>query len=417
MTRERERYPFSRRTILKTLGATTVASGALTGVSTAQSCDTTVSSGDSIQDAIDNDASPGEVVCVGPGTYDESVVVDKSDLTLHGPNAGLSGSDDRGDEAIITRGVTLDADGVTLDGFQVESEDVNGVRLENPVDDITIQNTVVTNVDGGTFGARAGGNGVQIQLTGSTDETANNISIHNNKISEITTPDNDNGRTLAIGVNVLPRGNDVVDLVVDDNEITNLEPGAAGSGASKRARAISVDTQLDGSTDTGRVDGVEITNNDVSKLSADRLFAVSLFEDGSVDPRRGVEDFLIERNDFDDFSTTGDIEAAIFIGGYEKLGEDHEVTLNNFNDGFVERFNGAQSGYDPNEADSLSAECNYWGHATGPQDEDNPQGNGQGVVGPVDYRPWSVRKIGRGKNPENSCVGGKNDDKGNGQGN
>ena len=411
----RARLPANRRDVLRTIGASAIVTGTFTGVSVAnQHCDATVSSG-SIQSAVDS-ASSGDTVCVEAGTYDENVIIDTEDITLSGPNAGISGSDDgRGSEAIITDGVKIIADGVTLDGLQVESSATNGVKLEEAVDDITIQNNVITNVAGGTFGPRAGGNGVQIQFTGSTDETADNIAVLNNKISEITTPDNDDGRTLAIGVNVLPRGNDV-DLVVDNNEITDLEPGDAGSGASRRARAVSVDTQLDGDTDTGRVDGIEITNNDISGLRADRLFAVGLFEDGSVDPRRGVQDFLIERNDFDDFTTETDIEAAIFIGGYEELGDDHEVTLNNIEDGLVERFAEDQDGFTPGDEDALSAECNWWGHATGPEAEDNPQGKGQGVLGPIDYRPWSVRKIGRGENPERSCVGGQDSDN-NSQGN
>jgi len=414
----RDEYPFGRRTVLKTIGASTVATGALAGVAAAHNCDATVSPGDSIQTTVNN-ASSGETICIEAGTYDENVTVDVENLTLHGPNAGLSGSDSsRGSEAVVTDGIVVDADGVTVKGLQVESNGFHGIRLQNPVDGTTILNNVITNVDGGTFSNEGAGNGVQIQLTGDENETANNLSVRNNKISNVTTPDLDpgGGPTLAIGVNVLPRGNDV-DLVVDGNEITDIEPGEAGDGDSREARAVSVDTQLDnGVNGGGRVDGVEITNNDISNIAGDRLFAVSLFEDGGVDPRRGVEDFEIERNDFTDLNADGDIEAAIFVGGYEEFG-DHTVTLNNFNDGFVERFNGAQPGFDPDDADTLSAECNYWGHATGPEDEDNPQGKGQGVLGPVDYRPWSVRKIGRGENPEKSCVGGKNDDRGNGNGN
>ena len=55
----------------------------------------------------------------------------------------------------------------------------------------------------------------------------------------------------------------------------------------------------------------------------------------------------------------------------------------------------------------FDAECNWWGHATGPAAADNTNGMGDAVVvangGTVDFRPWSPRLIGRGQNPEASC--------------
>lgn len=390
-------------------------------------CDATVSSGGVIQTAVDN-ATSGQTVCVEAGTYDENVTVSTANLTLQGPNAGISGSNKgRKDEAVVTDGIKVDANGVTLGGLQVESTTTNGVRLENPVDNTTIQNNVITNVDGGTFGSgdgtRGAGNGVQVQFTadGAVNKTANGLHVLDNKISNITTPDLSSGddRTLAIGVNVLPRGNDINDLVIDGNVFRDIEPGKAGNGV-RRARAISVGTQLDGNRQTGDADGVKITNNDISAIAGSRLFAVSLFEDGSVNPRRGVQDFEIKNNDFNNLNATSnrenEIEAAIFIGGYEELGDNHVVTKNNVNDGFVERFARSQSNFTPKNADALSAECNWWGDRSGPTNPDNPNGEGtvaleSGSEAEIDFRPWLVAP-----SPSNACIGGENPGNGNGPG-
>lgn len=43
----------------------------------------------------------------------------------------------------------------------------------------------------------------------------------------------------------------------------------------------------------------------------------------------------------------------------------------------------------------VEAECNYWGHATGPDHEDNPRKNpkGDAVSDHGKFKPWSVREI------------------------
>lgn len=56
--------------------------------------------------------------------------------------------------------------------------------------------------------------------------------------------------------------------------------------------------------------------------------------------------------------------------------------------------------------EDIEATCNYWGHATGPDHEDNPRQNpkGEKVSGNLEFRPWSVREI---RDGEGSCVGGR----------
>jgi hypothetical protein len=79
------------------------------------------------------------------------------------------------------------------------------------------------------------------------------------------------------------------------------------------------------------------------------------------------------------------------------------INLNNITGNGVGISNGSSGAF--------NAECNYWGHPTGPEAVDNPKGKGDAVIeapGDVDYRPWVPRRIGRGKNPEASCNRGDN---------
>jgi hypothetical protein len=110
---------------------------------------------------VDNAPTNGRLV-VASGTYEESVTIDTDGLTLEGPNAGTPGDDTRGAEALINRtstpgsggsAVSVTAAGVTVDGFQIESAAQNGISVDQPVSNVTIQNNRVTSVAGNTFGS------------------------------------------------------------------------------------------------------------------------------------------------------------------------------------------------------------------------------------------------------------------------
>jgi len=111
--------------------------------------DADVSDGESIQSAIDS-ASEGDTIVVGPGTYEETVIINKKGLTLLGPNAGIDGaSNDRGDEAVIKGGtVEIQANDVTIDGFTVhKATKVTNDRAIGPQDSsfATIKNNIIAN--------------------------------------------------------------------------------------------------------------------------------------------------------------------------------------------------------------------------------------------------------------------------------
>jgi len=109
---------FLSLTLLSTgVAADTVSDGEVLNTDT----DDTFDDSNPIQDAIDK-AEEDQTLLVGPGTYEDSVIINVDGITLEGPNAGISGdSEERGDEATITEGVRwTNKDDITVDGFEVE---------------------------------------------------------------------------------------------------------------------------------------------------------------------------------------------------------------------------------------------------------------------------------------------------------
>jgi PGF-CTERM protein/PGF-pre-PGF domain-containing protein len=348
-----------------------------------------------IQNAVDS-ASAGNTIAVGSGTFDESVTIDTRNLTLIGPNVGLAGnSSDRIPEATITQGVRITADGVVLDGFDVTNDDVTGILLgpDAAPSDVTITNTVVRDVDGGTAGDKGVGNGINLQFTEEFEQTSSGVEITDNLITGVSTADASNGAAAdAIGIQVLPRGNDVEDLRIANNVVEDIEPGTT-TGRSE-ARAVSIATQFTNTSggtrgDFGQATGLTIAGNEVSDLTADFARAFNLFEDergprsGPTSGERvGPVNFTITENSVDTVTSedNGLPDLALFVGEYGEFGDAHSVQRNDFRDG-VENFGGG--------SDTLNATENWWGDATGPAG-DGP-GDGPGFLrgdGGIEFRPF-----------------------------
>ena len=81
-------------------------------------CNVNVISTDNLQSAIDN-ANVGSVVCVGPGTYNKNVVIDK-DITLAstaGPDTTIIDAENSGS------GIVVNDKTVTIEGFTIQNYD------------------------------------------------------------------------------------------------------------------------------------------------------------------------------------------------------------------------------------------------------------------------------------------------------
>jgi hypothetical protein len=107
-----------------------------------------------IQAAIDAPTTlAGSILIASAGTYAEHVVLSKA-VTLSGANDGVDGAEARGPETVITGGVKIAADGVTVDGVEISgSYDTSGTPdLTSPPHiglliggaEATIENSVLT---------------------------------------------------------------------------------------------------------------------------------------------------------------------------------------------------------------------------------------------------------------------------------
>ena len=354
--------------------------------------------GDSIFGAIQpavNAASDGSIVSVGPGTYNESVTINTQNVTLEGPNAGTSGySDNRDQEAIINRidtptsggaAVSITADEVTVDGFQIESSAQDGINIGEVSNDTTITNTRITRVDGNTFGSDNGaGNGINIQTGGTGGDSLTGLTFTDNEISGISSPGAD-GNQRANAIQFAGENDDILIKNVDisDNLITDIEPDSGEAGAD--ARGITVDTPGSG----GDVENVDITDNTFRDFVSADSRAILLFETSATNPRQGPSNFTITGNTITDLTSGGeDPPVALFVGGYEDLGEQHQFSRNNIENGVVSRVLYDQSGFDTSAADTLDASDNWWGNEDGPR-----ASNSSGTDGLIATQPFLTSQV------------------------
>lgn len=433
---ENENSRFRRRTVLKTIGTGAIGTAVYTGSAAGQADIEVPSDYVTIQAAVSN-ATDGDTIEVSAsgGPYNESVTIDgTNDLTLTGlTNPTIVGEGaNTGSQPHAT--IHVDGNGptqeTTIEGFTIQNpdghygvyagtggsnSDVDGFELRgNVLEDIATSLSSHSPLAGSVAGLN-----VRAQY--------NSLTVENNTVETVDTTGDQYQNAVGLSFSSFIGdaafdSSDATSEAGNNTTVTNNTISDISGAESSRTKGISV---------SGEFDDLTIEDNTLTDISAptndSTVLAVTLTENppvSGVDPdddgteeRIGPKNFVIERNDIDNLTGQNGRLSALFIGGYEELGDTHDVRFNNFLSGAVSRVFYDQGGFDEGDADTLAAECNYWGHATGPETEDNPQGKGQSVVGEVDYRPWSVRKIGRGKNPEKSCVGDKNDGKGGGKGN
>jgi hypothetical protein len=209
----------------------------------------------SIQAAIeDEETSSGDVIFVRAGEYNESVVIDISDLTLEGPNAGITGdSTERGEEASFAIDGDITVDGVTIDGFEITGT-AGFTQIEGA--NTVIANSEIDVPDGSAaFRFQAGSDGSVI--------TQNRLS---------------NG-----GGNFVLNSRQSFDDLIDGVEITdNTFQDLDGTGTTVIQAAGFTDASISGNSFdnigedairlAGDVSGTEVTDNDFSNYAQDSGF-------------------------------------------------------------------------------------------------------------------------------------------------
>ncbi|HEY5710743.1 MAG TPA: Calx-beta domain-containing protein, partial [Allosphingosinicella sp.] len=205
-----------------------------------------------IQGAIDA-ASDGYTIIVADGTFNEDLVIDV-DVTIRGANDGTATDDVRDPESVITGGVTIAANGVTIDGFEITgaitgpgAAFASGIYVQG--DDFTLVNTImdgsasaagilteqVTGLDVGFNQFSGYGTGVYVSGGGSAGEIHDNLfqgdggpatglgNGVNSETSGVLIQGNVFDGIYGGSLNLFPNGPDTVDLneYVLGNTITN----------------------------------------------------------------------------------------------------------------------------------------------------------------------------------------------------
>ena len=195
----------------------------------------------SIVDAIDA-AEEDASIFVQPGTY-ESIFVETSGLDIQGPLAGTSGDsdarvpDDPETEAVIEDSVTVEAEGVTVDGFSIQDT----VAVDGPdaadapdEDEIAIQNNVIE-VDNNDAGVSVDNFADSLRTRIESNRIVNgDFGVSGGDTNELTSPVSDvlevTDNTIEdadTGIELRP-GDDIADdeliAVRDDNEFIDTDP-------------------------------------------------------------------------------------------------------------------------------------------------------------------------------------------------
>jgi len=129
-------------------------------------------------------ASPGDIIVVLAGTYNEAIVIDRQ-LTLLGANVGVNAvTGTRGSESIIygetSTAITISADGVIIDGFTLDG----GITLDdtaNPISGGTISNNIITGADNPAEPIKAE-NGIRLGWD-NNGKGVDGVTIENNTIT------------------------------------------------------------------------------------------------------------------------------------------------------------------------------------------------------------------------------------------
>ncbi len=139
-------------------------------------CDAIIYDGQSIQTAID-EASPGHTICVAAGTYTENIVIPKP-LVLKGPNAGIDpNTGNRVAEANITAKITVDANDVSILGFNISDSTAMDFYNGN-LDNLTISWNYIIGMN----------DGIQVNYFewSGTSYDSHNVTISHNYIGDMT---------------------------------------------------------------------------------------------------------------------------------------------------------------------------------------------------------------------------------------
>lgn len=353
---------------------------------------------DTIQEAV-NAANPGDTIIVAAGTYNESIVVNKS-LTLLGAQADVdprpSVGGRPGPESIIVSSTTalsigVGGDNVVVNGFTFESHiNSSSPNVVEAVDAKYPQ--ILYNIVYNTNPGGASNEGIKVRKSGDSGAV-----VSYNYVYDIPKPGD------AINFDRVNGG------IISYNEVRNIGSENAAVyiynslGTTIEGNLVDTTTQNDGiklgnkgGQDAAKIggsiinntvrdtvqDGITIYMSDV--LVAGNDVSGSTSENGAIYLAFGISNIIIQSNcvRYNSLRTHKHVDAAGIL--LESRVNAATVTVNN------NSIKGnTPYGVTNKAADTLDAKGNWWGDASGPYHETlNPTGTGDSVSDRVLFVPW-----------------------------
>ncbi len=304
-------------------------------------------------------ASPGDTILVNPGTYAESVTIDKP-LTLEGANYGINPSTGtRGAESIVDTSIVggstpfdVTASNVTIDGFTIEgATDSNtggfGIVLAPGTSGTTLRNNVIQN---NVAGLSLANDPSTFQYTVIQD----NLFQNNNEPGPLS--------GTAVYTDEFNAGGPLANVLIDSNTFTNNQ-GVALSFAAQTDSGTPYDSNVTISNNTIANNGSGIFLASASNVAI-TANTISSSRGDAIDVGGGVSGLTIAGNSLASNGGTAvnvgpDVSG---VGHYSQPSSNVTLALNSIlhNGGDIQ-IDSADGRY----VGTLNASGNWWGTALG----------------------------------------------------
>ena len=320
-------------------------------------------------------ASNGDTIQVCPGTYNESVSINKQ-LTINGAQAGnaVSGRSFGVGESTVNGQITVQATNVTFDGFSLTNPgQATGILIKTAGDSALITNNIIDTIGAVLLNA----NTQAVYLENGPD----NVSVLGNSIRNVIGIPSSNG---GIFIGDSTSSNPSLNILIQGNSISDI------SSATRGAYAIHVNNGASTAPSATGYTTATIRDNTINNLvGGGWAHAIGLEGDTP-----GV---IVEDNSITNVVATGTNRIAVWFEDNPSFatGQVHNNNLD------VTALAFGIAVHPALPAGPLNGTCNWWGSATGPTAASNPGGTGSQVGPNVTYKPWLISPA-----PGAACIGG-----------